>query len=182
MPTPNDAINPGILHETGNPLFATGYARFVKFIPCSMATTSSVTHKVILLDVLQERHITRFTLGWTTCHPSNESASAGFKQATKPRDGMHRGQVTNDCVLHFWALVRIPTAFFRISLSSFRRRFSRIILCISASRAFPFPGNGFSGCSIERSTQRCSVVEPIPRSRATDVTLFRSTAKRTVTA
>ena len=79
MLTPNDATNPGILHESGNPLFAAGYARFVKFIPCSMATISSVTHKVTLLDVLQERHIAGFTLRWTTCHPSNEPASAGFK-------------------------------------------------------------------------------------------------------
>ena len=182
MLTPNDATNAGNLHESGNSLFTAWYSRLVKFIPCSVITISTPTHDVTLLDELHKGFIAGFTLGWTTRHPSNETASAGIEQPTKPRYGIHFLQVTDDCVLHFWALVKIPIAFFRISLSSRKRRFSRRCFCIYASRAFPFLGNELSGCSVARSTHRWSVVEPIPRSRAPEVTSLRSTTKRTASA
>jgi hypothetical protein len=62
MLTANDAANPGIFHEPCNPFLTAGNARFMKFIPRSMAAISSSTHNMTRRDRLHERRIARLTL------------------------------------------------------------------------------------------------------------------------
>lgn len=99
----HDTAIPGILHKPGNSLLSARYSRRVRFNAFYVATINTPLHDVTLLDELHEGFIAGFTLGWTTGHSSNETASAGIEQPTKYRYRIHFGQVTDDCILQYRA-------------------------------------------------------------------------------
>src|SRR5512143_2481906 len=78
-------------------------------------------------------------------------------------------------------LVKIPTAFFRISFSSFKRAYSRCRRTSSGSLALPWPGKAVSRSFIvaRRRFQPWMRLAWMPSSRAVSSTLPRSFARRT---
>src|SRR5207253_9413668 len=82
-------------------------------------------------------------------------------------------------VSHNGRMLKIPTAFFRISFSSFRRRNSRSSWAVSLSRGLPFPGKAVCGSVSSCFFQVCRELALTPRSRATALILPRSLARRT---
>ena len=152
--TQNDTTNASILQWLGHPFLIARNTRFLKVIPDLSALISTPAHNMALFHAAHERIIAGFTFGWTTAHPSQIPTSTNLENATQSSNGNHIGHVTDEGDLHFWASAKIVTAFFRISLSSVRIRFSRNICFISASRIYPLRGNLFSGYSLERPTHR----------------------------
>jgi hypothetical protein len=91
------------------------------------------------LNRLHGRRITRVVLRWSTCHTCKKPTSTDFNQTTKSRNGKYFGQVTDDRVDHFWALVKIATAFL--------------------GRRYPLDGGGFHAYACGSVSQHCHCLE-----------------------
>ena len=99
--------------------------------------------------------------------PAIVPAWAHSKHPTHRYDSMLPSMIFNETVSYRGRLLKIPTAFFKISTSSWRRAFSFLSRANSSSFGLPLPGNGLFVFSLILCCHFFSKLIWIPKSRAT---------------